>query len=78
MRRYSFIIISAFLFFIPQANSKAASPDTHVLLESLFRRILNTNDDSERIRLNDSVQVIIDSYAASDSVFTHKFFRFKG
>ena len=73
MRRYSFIIISAFLFFIPQANSKAASPDTHVLLESLFRRILNTNDDSERIRLNDSVQVIIDSYAASDSVFTHKF-----
>jgi hypothetical protein len=72
MRRYTFIILAVFLFSIPQADSKAASPDTSVLLESLFRRILNTNDDIERIRMNDSVQVIIDRYAASDTVFTNK------
>jgi hypothetical protein len=73
MRRYSFIILAFFLLSVPQANLKAASPDASALLESLFRRILNTNNDNERMRLNDSVKVIIDSYAASDSVFTHKF-----
>ena len=62
-----------FLLSVPQTNLKAASPDGSVLLESLFRRILNTNNDNERIRLNDSVKVIIDSYAASDSVFAYKF-----
>ena len=73
MRRYTFIIIAIALFSIPQTNCRAVSPETSVLLENLFRRILNTNNDNERIRLNDSVQVIIDSYAASDSVFVHKF-----
>lgn len=73
MRKFTFITIAVFLFSIPQTNSRASSPDTPILLGNLFRRILNTNDDIERIRLNDSVQVIIDSYAASDTAFTHKF-----
>ncbi len=73
MRRYTFIIIAAFILSIPQTNCASPSPGTAALLENLFRRILNTNKDIERIRLNDSVQVIIDSYAASDSVFVHKF-----
>ena len=73
MRRYTFIIIAVAIFSIPQTNCRAVSPETSAILENLFRRILNTNNDNERIRLNDSVQVIIDSYAASDSVFVHKF-----
>ena len=73
MRRYTFIIIAVALFSIPQTNCRAVSSETSAILENLFRRILNTNNDNERIRLNDSVQVIIDSYAASDSVFVHKF-----
>jgi hypothetical protein len=34
---------------------------------------LYTNTDAERLRLNDSVKLIIRSYVASDSVFEHKF-----
>jgi hypothetical protein len=73
MRRYTFIIIAAFIFLLPQTNCASPSPDTAALLENLFRRILNTNSDDERLRLNDSVKVIIDSYAISDSVFVYKF-----
>jgi hypothetical protein len=73
MRRYTFIIIAVFLFSFPQINCRSASPETSVILEDLFRRILNTNNDNERIRLNDSIRVIIDSYVASDSVLVHKF-----
>jgi hypothetical protein len=72
MRRYTYIIIAVLLLYSQQTFSRADSPVTSVLLANLFGRILNTNNDSEKIRLNDSVQVIIDSYAASDSVLTHK------
>jgi hypothetical protein len=73
MKRYTYIIIVLLLISALQTNCRAVSPDTSVVLESLFRRILNTNSDAERIRLNDSVKVIIDSYSASDSVLVHKF-----
>jgi hypothetical protein len=73
MRRYTFIIIAVFLFSFLQTNCRSASPETSVILENLFRRILDTNNDNERLRLNDSVKVIIDSYVTSDSVFVHKF-----
>ncbi|MGD0341626.1 MAG: hypothetical protein ABSA76_07965, partial [Bacteroidales bacterium] len=71
MKRYTFIIIAIFLLSIPEVSCRAFAPDPSILLENLFRRILNTNNDNERIRLNDSVKVIIDNYAASDSVFVH-------
>ena len=42
-------------------------------LGSLFSRILNTNSDSLRLTLNDSIKILIDNYAASDSVLLHNF-----
>ncbi|MBG0859502.1 MAG: hypothetical protein IQL11_08360 [Bacteroidales bacterium] len=42
-------------------------------LESCFNRIAATRDDSERIRINDSVIYIIDEYSRSDSVISHRF-----
>ena len=54
-------------------SGQTKSPDISPLLENLYYRILYTNNDAERIRLNDSVRLIINSYVASDSVFKHKF-----
>jgi hypothetical protein len=42
-------------------------------LEKLFGRLKSSAEDSLRIRINDSIKVIIDNYAKSDSVFNHSF-----
>jgi len=55
------------------AQSVPAGPDTTALLEKLFSRLTSARQDADRIRINDSIINIIDSYARSDSAFTHKF-----
>jgi hypothetical protein len=42
-------------------------------LEKLFVRLRSATEDSVRMRINDSVKVIIDGYASSDSVFSNAF-----
>jgi hypothetical protein len=42
-------------------------------LEKLFGRLKSATEDSVRIRINDSIRVIIDNYTRSDSVFNHTF-----
>ncbi len=55
------------------AQAGPAVPDTNALLEKLFSRLASARQDADRIRINDSIVTIIDSYARSDSAFTHKF-----
>lgn len=55
------------------AQSVPVGPDTTALLEKLFSRLTSARQDADRIRINDSIVNIIDSYARSDSAFTHKF-----
>jgi len=43
------------------------------ILERFFYRISNSRDDAERLKLNDSVLSVIDSYSRSDSVLSHRF-----
>lgn len=50
-----------------------ADPDASVMLEKLFTRLTMVRQDADRLRINDSINAIIDSYARSDSAFTHKF-----
>lgn len=50
-----------------------AGPETSALLEKLFTRLALARHDADRLRINDSISSIIDSYARSDSAFTHKF-----
>lgn len=73
MKRYTCIIIIAVSISISHASGQTNSHDVSSILSDLFTRILNTNQDPERLRLNDSIQLIIDNYAASDSVFAHRF-----
>ncbi|MBW6501941.1 MAG: hypothetical protein K0B05_11165 [Bacteroidales bacterium] len=68
------LIIS--VFFLVQ-NSYAGisndSLDVSARLEDLFTRLHKSSDDEVKIRINDSVRMILSSYAASDTLFTHRF-----
>ena len=66
-------IITAVLFLKIPANGQTGKPDVEMILENLYERIINTKDDTEKLRLNDSVRLVIGTYAASDSVFKHRF-----
>ncbi|MDP4223723.1 MAG: hypothetical protein Q8868_10450 [Bacteroidota bacterium] len=75
MKRTVFILIfligSSVAFL--HGSTSTGRPDTAAVLEKLFRRLAGSTADSLRIRINDSIMVIIDSYAESDSVMRHKF-----
>lgn len=73
MRSGVYLIIIVIFLGIGSLKSGAQTKDVPMILENLFTRILNTNNDSIRLRLNDSVKIIIDGYVRSDSVFTYRF-----
>lgn len=73
MRIRNCVIVVAVLFLVMPANGQTGQPDFALILEDLYDRIINTKDDTEKLRLNDSVRSIIGTYAASDSVFKHRF-----
>jgi len=54
-------------------KGQESSDSTSTLLGKLYDRLVNNYDDLSRIRINDSIRVIIDSYVRSDSVFNHRF-----
>jgi hypothetical protein len=72
MKRIILFILFVILFFTcfirGQVPNEALSS-----LEKLFGRLKSATEDSVRIRINDSVRVIIEGYANSDSVFSHAF-----
>ena len=47
--------------------------NTPQILEKLYGRLLSNYIDADRVRINDSIRFIIDSYVKSDSVFNHRF-----
>ncbi len=62
------------------AKSQIPAKETPLVLEELFNRLVDNYDDNDRIRINDSIRLIIDSYAKSDTIFSHRFsnLRFMG
>jgi hypothetical protein len=69
---FLYLILSIFLT-TGAAKSQVPAGETPQVLENLFDRLINNYIDNDRIRINDSIRLIIDSYVKSDSVFTHKF-----
>ena len=55
------------------AKSQISAKDTPQVLEELFSRLVDNYNDSDRIRINDSIRLIIDGYVKSDTVFSHRF-----
>ena len=70
------LILSLLTFILLSSGiAKCQMPvnDTPLKLEELFDRLIDNYNDIERIRINDSIRVILDSYVKSDTVFTYKF-----
>lgn len=68
------LIIS--VFFLVQNSNAAISNDSLDVsrrLEDLFSRLHKSSDDEAKTRINDSVRMILSSYAASDTLFIHRF-----
>jgi hypothetical protein len=73
MNRISAYLIIVLLFSAAEGKSQVISEETPLLLENLYDRLIDNYDDNSRIRINDSIKTIIESYVASDTVFTHRF-----
>ena len=73
MKRIKGLLILTLFFGMIPLTGQTGLRDTPLILEGLYKRITNTKDELEKLRLNDSIKLIIGSYAASDSVFTHRF-----
>jgi hypothetical protein len=70
------IIVSLFIIVslsITIVRGQKPVNDTPRILEKLYGRFVNNYTDSIRLRVNDSIVVIIDKYVKSDSVFRYKF-----
>ncbi len=73
MKKKILFIFIAVLLFAGPARGQVPADSTSKVLKNLFGRLLTDFDDSDRLRINDSINYIIGHYAASDSVFTHRF-----
>lgn len=73
MRSYILYLILSLFLTAGAAKGQVSSEETPQVLEDLFDRLINNYNDNDRIRINDSIRLILDSYVKSDSVFTHRF-----
>jgi hypothetical protein len=67
-----FCCIVITLFPVP-ANSQSGINNTPEILEKLYDRLAGNQTDYDRLRINDSIRIIIDSYVESDTVFKSRF-----
>jgi hypothetical protein len=77
MRRIIIILIITGLADLLSVSGQVPGSNTSTVLEKLFSRLLTSNEDNDRIRINDSIKFLIDSYAESDTVLRHKFYNIK-
>ena len=75
-RNFLILLLSSSLTF-SVADSQALNPDISLSLEKLFGRLAASFEDTDRIRINDSIKLFIESYVGSDTIFTHKFSNLK-
>ncbi|HKK42716.1 MAG TPA: hypothetical protein VJ963_09925 [Bacteroidales bacterium] len=69
------LIITCLLLFpsITALNAQVRTDSVTTKLEKLYNRLVNSYQDSDRIRINDSIYVFINSFVHSDSAFTYNF-----
>ena len=66
------ILIFTFIS-VSSVNGQVNNQNISSILESLYTRINKSKVDAERLRINDSLILIIDSYSLSDSAIDHSF-----
>jgi len=55
------------------ARSQVTSNNVPLVLEKLYGRLVTDFDDNSRLKINDSIRLIVESYVESDTVFNHRF-----
>lgn len=73
MKRFYLVILISLTASFTTLDSQPSGFDLSSALRNLFTRLVTITNDSVRIEVNDSIRMIIDDYARSDSVFEHKF-----
>lgn len=73
MRRLIIFFLIAEFLSLSEAQCQTDGKDVSSELQKLFKALAESPGDSSRLRINDSITTIIDSYVRSDSVFKHRF-----
>lgn len=73
MRQFAIIFIFTLSLCSTGVKGQPAGQKVSSVLEKLYSRLINSTEDSVRLRINDSLTIIIDGYVRSDSIFRHKF-----
>ena len=73
MRQFILYIIILTSLSTVLSKGQSASTEMPMVLEKLYGRLVNNYDDTDRLHINDSIRLILDSYVRSDSIFNHKF-----
>ncbi|HOP59236.1 MAG TPA: hypothetical protein PLR52_07435 [Bacteroidales bacterium] len=77
MNNLKLLLLYFFIFNTSIITGQSSGYDISTMLEEIFEKILVSKNDSEKLRLNDSVRLLIDEYIMSDSVFDHRFTNLK-
>ena len=73
MKRVSLIITLLIFLICNSINSQTNSTGITRDIEGMFSRIRENLNQKEKLSINDSIRLIIEGYAASDTVFKHRF-----
>jgi hypothetical protein len=73
MRSYFLFFISFIFLPAGTVKSQVSVKETPQVLEELYDRLVDNYNDNDRIRINDSIRMILDGYVKSDTVFSHRF-----
>jgi len=73
MKRTCFISALIIFLFCNSIRSQTNPTNIAANLEGMFSRIRENISPKEKLVINDSIKLIIENYAASDSVFKHRF-----
>jgi hypothetical protein len=68
-----YMILFLVLSYLSQLQGQKNQPDVSADLEKLFGRLKENYDSQKKLTINDSIKLIIESYASSDTVFDHRF-----
>ncbi len=73
MRSKLINILFICLFSSTLVSGQVVNGDVSQELGRLYSKLVNNYSDNDRLRINDSIELLIEQYVVSDTVFTHRF-----
>jgi len=73
MKHFIFNVSTLFLLALIPITTQGQDPGMEEALKDLFSEILSTRNDEVRMRINDSIILLIEKYTASEVIFKHRF-----